>query len=78
MKRDDVVTIIQTAKVRSGFGRTVDEALKVKMLDGILKRILDGQDKLQILQWLNKEFSRAGKDKQLVISYVYKVVEEQL
>jgi hypothetical protein len=78
MKRDDIVTTIQTAKVKAGFNNTVDEALKIKVLDGILKRVLDGQDKLQIVQWLNKEWVNAGADKQHVISFAYKIVENQL
>jgi hypothetical protein len=78
MKRDDIVTTIQTAKVKAGFNNTVDEALKIKVLDGILKRVLDGQDKLQIVQWLNKEWVNAGTDKQHVISFAYKIVEAQL
>lgn len=78
MKRDDIVTTIQTAKVRVGFNNTVDEALKIKVLDGVLKRILDGQDKYQIVSWLNKEWMKAGEDKQHVISFVYNLVEDQL
>ena len=78
MRRDDIVTTIQTAKVKVGFNNTVDEALRIKVLDGILKRVLDGQDKVQILQWLNKEWGKAGKDKQHVITFAYKVVEDML
>jgi hypothetical protein len=78
MKRDDIVTTIQTAKVKAGFGNTVDEAMKIKLLDGILKRILDGQDRYQILTWLNRELIKAGMDKKHVIDYCWNLVERDI
>jgi hypothetical protein len=76
--RDDIVTVIQTAKVRTGFGNTVDEALKVTVLDEILKRVIDGEDRYQILTYLNRERRKGGRDKQHVIDWCWKIVEGKL
>lgn len=78
MKRDDIVTKIQTAKVMTGFNNTVDESMKIKMLDGIMKRIIDGQDRYQILTWLNRELYKAGLDKKHVIDYCWNLVEKDI
>jgi|WetSurSiteA1Bulk_404760.scaffolds.fasta_scaffold92205_3 hypothetical protein len=76
--RDDIVTVIQTAKVKTGFGNTVDEALKVTVLDEILKRVLNGEDRYQILSYLNRERRKGGKDKQEVIDWCWNIVKEKV
>jgi len=78
VKRDDIVTIIQTAKVRSVFGNSVADAIWVETLDGILSCVIKGQDRYQILSWLNHERSKAGKDKRDAIDKAWKLVEDEL
>lgn len=77
-QRYDLITDIQTRKAYASVTRHVDDALAEKMYDQLLKRVMDGQDRFEIVQWLNREWAKAGELKQTVIKQIYDFVEEKI
>jgi hypothetical protein len=78
MKQDDLITLIQDGIVRSQVTNTVRGVIKAGILNGILKHILEGEDRLQIVRWLNRERLRAGKRKRELIDECWELVGDKI
>jgi hypothetical protein len=73
--RDDLVQRIEDEIATIGLTKNVNMTFKVILLNGMMKMVMVGRSKYDIVKWLNLQSNRCGHDMVPIVQDVYELVK---
>lgn len=75
-QRDELINKLQQEIVKVGLARDAERLFKMILLNSVLKLVLTGSSKYDLIKYLNVKSNRCGRDLLNVVNEVYEMIKD--
>jgi chorismate-pyruvate lyase len=74
--RDDLVNVMQNEVAKTGLTDTTEKVYRVILLTNVMKMLITGRSKYDIVRLLNQQSNRCGRDLLPVLKEVHGLIKD--